>query len=101
MAWQPQPEPVAQLAQCLRESLSGHNVAAQRNAEQVSAIRCMMAHVVADDWADAAASKEFSGYQQLPRLYLRDTRRAGWVGHYLVSRGSVRCFNYAQEQRQG
>ncbi|KAK5121639.1 hypothetical protein LTR85_004811 [Meristemomyces frigidus] len=35
MAWQPQAEPVAQLAQCLRDSLSGHDVAAQKNAEQM------------------------------------------------------------------
>ncbi|KAI7521386.1 hypothetical protein KC343_g18239, partial [Hortaea werneckii] len=35
MAWQPQPGPVAQLAQCLKDSLSGHDVAAQKNAEQM------------------------------------------------------------------
>lgn len=36
MAWTPQPEPLAQLAQCLRDSLSGHNVKAQKSAEEVS-----------------------------------------------------------------
>ena len=35
MAWQPQSEPLGQLAQCLRDSLSGHDPAAQKNAEQV------------------------------------------------------------------
>ncbi|KAI7086707.1 ARM repeat-containing protein [Hortaea werneckii] len=35
MAWQPQPGPVAQLAQCLKDSLSGHDVSAQKNAEQM------------------------------------------------------------------
>lgn len=35
MAWQPQPEPLGQLAQALRDSLSGHDPALQKNAEQV------------------------------------------------------------------
>ncbi|KAK4632407.1 Importin subunit beta-2 [Fulvia fulva] len=35
MAWQPQPENLAQLAQCLRDSLSGHDIAAQKKAEQM------------------------------------------------------------------
>jgi len=35
MAWQPQPGPLVQLSQCLRGSLSGHDIAAQKNAEQV------------------------------------------------------------------
>ncbi|KAK5135669.1 hypothetical protein LTR08_004970 [Meristemomyces frigidus] len=35
MAWQPQPGPLGQLTQCLRDSLSGHNAAAQRNAEKM------------------------------------------------------------------
>ncbi|KAF2816007.1 transportin-2 [Mytilinidion resinicola] len=33
MAWQPQEEPLRQLAQCLRDSLSGHDKNAQKNAE--------------------------------------------------------------------
>ena len=36
MAWQPQAGPLEELAQCLRDSLSGHNIAAQKKAEQVS-----------------------------------------------------------------
>lgn len=36
MAWQPQAEPLNQLAQCLRDSLSGHDPTAQKNAELVS-----------------------------------------------------------------
>lgn len=35
MEWLPQPEPLAQLAGVLRDSLSGHDVQAQRNAEQM------------------------------------------------------------------
>lgn len=35
MAWQPQTEPLSQLAHYLRDSLSGHDIAAQRNAEQL------------------------------------------------------------------
>ncbi|WPG97425.1 ARM repeat-containing protein [Acrodontium crateriforme] len=35
MAWQPQPEPLSQLAQALRDSLSGHDPALQKNAEQM------------------------------------------------------------------
>ncbi|KJX93272.1 importin subunit beta-2 like protein [Zymoseptoria brevis] len=35
MAWQPQPAQLHQLAQFLRDSLSGHDVAAQRNADQM------------------------------------------------------------------
>lgn len=64
MAWQPQAEPVAQLAQCLRDSLSGHDVAAQKNAEQVSIISGSEQQdgYVADTRADAPASKELSGY---------------------------------------
>ncbi|KAF2768293.1 ARM repeat-containing protein [Teratosphaeria nubilosa] len=33
IAWQPQPQQLQQLAQCLRDSLRGHDVAAQKNAE--------------------------------------------------------------------
>ena len=36
MAWQPQPAQLAQLAQFLRDSLSGHDATAQKNAERVS-----------------------------------------------------------------
>lgn len=35
MAWQPVPSQLAQLAQLLRDSLSGHDTAALKNAEQV------------------------------------------------------------------
>ncbi|KXT13740.1 hypothetical protein AC579_10066 [Pseudocercospora musae] len=35
MAWQPQQENLSQLAQCLRDSLSGHDIRAQKNAEQM------------------------------------------------------------------
>ncbi|EMC96364.1 hypothetical protein BAUCODRAFT_69765 [Baudoinia panamericana UAMH 10762] len=35
MAWQPQPEQLVQLSQYLRDSLSGHDVQAQRTAEQM------------------------------------------------------------------
>lgn len=35
MAWQPQHGPLNQLAQCLRDSLSGHDVQAQKNADQM------------------------------------------------------------------
>ncbi|KAK0247811.1 hypothetical protein LTR48_000733 [Friedmanniomyces endolithicus] len=35
MAWQPQPGPLVQLSQCLRGSLSGHDIAAQKSAEQM------------------------------------------------------------------
>lgn len=37
MAWQPNPDQLVQLAQLLRDSLSGHDAAALKNAEQVSA----------------------------------------------------------------
>lgn len=55
---------MAQLAQCLRDSLSGHDVAAQKNAEQVSIISGSEQQdgYVADTRADAPASKELSGY---------------------------------------
>ncbi|KAK5167910.1 hypothetical protein LTR04_006969 [Oleoguttula sp. CCFEE 6159] len=33
MTWQPQEEPLRQLAQCLKDSLSGHDQALQKNAE--------------------------------------------------------------------
>ena len=36
MEWQPQPEPLAQLAQFLRDSLSGYDPAAQKKAEEAS-----------------------------------------------------------------
>lgn len=35
MAWQPEQEPLAQLSRCLRDSLSGHNKALQKQAELV------------------------------------------------------------------
>ena len=35
MAWQPQDEPLRQLAQCLRDSLSGHDISAMKAAELV------------------------------------------------------------------
>jgi len=37
MEWQPQDEPLRQLAQYLKESLSGHDMNAQKHAELVSA----------------------------------------------------------------
>ena len=36
MEWQPQPEPLRQLACCLRDSLNPYNKTAQKQAEQVS-----------------------------------------------------------------
>ena len=35
MAWTPQQDQLGQLSQCLRDSLSGHDIKAQRNAEQM------------------------------------------------------------------
>ncbi|KAI9735386.1 MAG: hypothetical protein M1818_006581 [Claussenomyces sp. TS43310] len=37
MAWQPQEEPLQQLSGCLKDSLSGHNKAAQKQAEMMLA----------------------------------------------------------------
>jgi transportin-1 len=37
MAWQPEQEPLRQLSGCLKDSLSGHNKTAQKQAEIVSA----------------------------------------------------------------
>src|SRR5262245_8580856 len=39
MAWQPDEEPLRQLAQCLRDSLSGQDPTAMKNAEVVSSSR--------------------------------------------------------------
>ena len=36
MAWQPQDEQLRQLAQCLKDSLSGQDQTAMKNAEMVS-----------------------------------------------------------------
>lgn len=36
MSWQPAPESLSQLAACLKDSLSGFDKAAQKQAEQVS-----------------------------------------------------------------
>jgi transportin-1 len=36
MAWQPEEEPLRQLSSCLKDSLSGHNKTAQKQAETVS-----------------------------------------------------------------
>jgi hypothetical protein len=38
MAWQPEEEPLRQLSSCLKDSLSGHNKSAQKQAEMVSGI---------------------------------------------------------------
>lgn len=35
-SWQPQEEPLRQLSSCLKDSLSGHNKNAQKQAETVS-----------------------------------------------------------------
>ena len=35
MAWTPQQDQLGQLAQCLRDSLSGHDMKAQRNADEM------------------------------------------------------------------
>ena len=42
MAWQPEEQPLRQLSGCLKDSLSGHNKNAQKQAEIVSVIasRC-------------------------------------------------------------
>lgn len=74
MAWTPQPEPLGQLAQCLRDSLSGHDIKAQKSAEEVR-IRQQeawhMACVHTYSSVDAKASKNFSRHQQLPHIPLR------------------------------
>lgn len=44
MAWQPQEEPLRQLSGCLKDSLSGHNKNAQKQAELVSGLRPDLAH---------------------------------------------------------
>jgi hypothetical protein len=36
MAWQPDEEPLRQLVQCLKDSLTGQNPSVQKNAEIVS-----------------------------------------------------------------
>lgn len=48
MSWQPQDEPLRQLAQCLKDSLSGHDQSVRKNAEIVShpAARPPYAHLV-------------------------------------------------------
>ena len=38
MAWQPEEQPLRQLSDCLKDSLSGHNKNAQKQAEMVSDI---------------------------------------------------------------
>jgi transportin-1 len=38
MAWQPEEEPLRQLSSCLKDTLSGHNKSAQKQAEMVSEI---------------------------------------------------------------
>lgn len=44
MAWQPEAEPLRQLSGCLKDSLSGHNKTAQKQAEIVSGFagRCLL-----------------------------------------------------------
>jgi hypothetical protein len=43
MAWQPEQEALGQLSNCLKNSLSGHNKAAQKEAEIVRSpeLRCL------------------------------------------------------------
>ena len=73
MAWQPQEEPLRQLAQCLRDSLSGHDPNARKNAGEVS---LLLLHTLSpycadrDDCIDAQVRPNFTRYRQVPRIHL-------------------------------
>src|ERR1700753_1664354 len=79
MSWRPESAPLVQLSGCLKDSLSGHNKAAQKQAEIVCGI-CLpfkirgfhsrnrtFADFVAISTA-ACSSKILSRYQQLPHI---------------------------------
>lgn len=46
MEWQPEDEPLRQLSGCLKDSLSGHNKNAQKQAEVVSIPYTVCSHAV-------------------------------------------------------
>lgn len=61
MAWQPQQGPLNQLAQCLRDSLSGHDIQAQKNAAQVREKEISMSlGSSADSRSDAPAGQNIA-----------------------------------------
>ena len=88
MEWQPQQGPLGQLTQCLKDSLSGHDIGAQKNAEEVSLPRRRnFKKLVADSligktanqldlYKDAEASENVPRYQQLSDLPLHMSRSA-------------------------
>jgi hypothetical protein len=50
MAWQPDEEPLRQLVQCLKDSLTGQNPSVQKNAEIVSFLCLLTRHVDCADY---------------------------------------------------
>jgi transportin-1 len=72
MAWQPQEEPLRQLSTCLKDSLSGHNKNAQKQAEIVRTVfpgTLEITHIkpyeciLITSLTDACSSKIFARHQ--------------------------------------
>ena len=72
MDWQPQPGPLAQLAQVLRDSLSGYDPAAQKKAEQVGQNEASLYMKRPNSCLDAQTSQRLTRHQQLPGVFGRD-----------------------------
>lgn len=64
MAWQPDEEPLRQLVQCLKDSLTGQNPSVQKNAEIVSIFR-MLAQSVG--CADGCGSTDAQNCENIAR----------------------------------
>lgn len=62
MSWQPEEQTLVKLAQCLKDSLGGHDVAARKNAEIVS--RPLLSLVKSDcaDFLAAVDAQERQGF---------------------------------------
>ena len=73
MTWQPQEEPLRQLAQCLKDSLSGHNQTLQKNAE------IMLKQAKESPDIDNYLAYLFSNGQPPPSVNMD-------IGHYFAAR---------------
>lgn len=101
MDWQPQPGPLAQLAQYLRDSLSGYDPKAQKNAEQVGQDQSIEVNIqTANRLTDAQTSERIARHQQLPHISEHHKVKLDGDESGIVARSPERSSDQPEEQSQ-
>ncbi|TAQ85689.1 hypothetical protein B7494_g5985 [Chlorociboria aeruginascens] len=100
MAWQPQEEPLRQLSRCLRDSLSGHNKTAQKQAELMLAdaksspdINNYLTYLFSSSQAPGGLPYSFEEYfaiRSAAAIMLKNNIKTGYKGIPMESLGLIR-----------